>query len=146
MMVQYSSSIGGAGGSRGALSTRHKAPLEPPAPLVEPELRRSIIERGPSTRYPPHECVMHIDEGEPECFEEAMSHWHKSEWVKAMQEEIKSLNKNHTNHLVKLPKGKRVSKNKWVYRLQTENNSQHKLAESVFTRKAVDYYLLLTLA
>ena len=89
---------------------------------------------------------MPTDEGEPEYFEEAISHWHKSECVKAMQEEMKSLNKNHTYNLVKLPKGKRVSKNKWVYRLKTENNSQHKLAESVFTHKAVDYYLVLTLA
>ena len=36
---------------------------------------------------------------------------------------MKSLNENHTYDLVKLPKRKRVLKNKWAYRLKTENNS-----------------------
>ena len=57
---------------------------------------------------------MLTDEGEPEYFEEARSHQHKNEWVKAMQKEMRSLNENHTYDLVKLPKGKRVLKNKWV--------------------------------
>ena len=39
---------------------------------------------------------------------------------------MKSLNENHTYDLVKLPKGKRALKNKWVYRLKTENNSQQR--------------------
>ena len=55
-----------------------------------------------------------------------MSHQHNSEWVKTIQEEMKSLNENHTYDLVKLPKGKRALKNKWVYRLKTENNSQQR--------------------
>ena len=62
----------------------------------------------------------------PECFEEAMSHQHKNEWVKAMQEEMKSLNKNYTYGLVKSPKGKKALKNKWIYRLKTANNSQQR--------------------
>ena len=53
-----------------------------------------------------------------------MSHQHKNELVKAKQEEMKSLNERHTYNLVKLPKGKRTLKNKWVYRLKIENNSQ----------------------
>ena len=55
---------------------------------------------------------MLTDGGEPEYFEEVMSHQYKNEWVKAMQKEIKSLNENHTYDLVKLPKRKRVRKNK----------------------------------
>ena len=43
-----------------------------------------------------------------------------------MQEEMKSLNENHTYDLVKLLKGKRTLKNKWVYMLKTENNSQQR--------------------
>ena len=39
------------------------------------------------------------------------------------QEEIKSLHENHTYDLVELPKGERPLKNKWVYRLKTEENS-----------------------
>ena len=49
-----------------------------------------------------------------------MSHEDKGEWNKAMQEEMKSLKENHTYDLVKLPKGKRSLKNKWVYKLKTE--------------------------
>ena len=99
-------------------------PPESPAPPIEPELRRSTRERRSSTRYPPHKYMMLIDEGEPEHFEEAISHQHKSEWVKVMQEEMRGLNENHTYGLVKLPKGKRALKNKWFNRLKNENNSQ----------------------
>ena len=53
-----------------------------------------------------------------------MFHQHKSEWIKAEQEEIKSLNENYTCNSVKLHKGKRVLKNKWIYRLKTKTNSQ----------------------
>ena len=55
---------------------------------------------------------MLTDAGEPECFEEVMSHQHKNEWVKAMQDEMRSLNENHIYDLVKLPKGMRALKNK----------------------------------
>ena len=42
-----------------------------------------------------------------------------------MQEEIKSLHENHTFKLVKLPKGKKMMKNKWVYLLKNdEKNSK----------------------
>ena len=53
-----------------------QTPPKPTAPLVEPELRRSTREQQPYTRYPSHEYVMLTDGGEPECFEEAMSHQH----------------------------------------------------------------------
>ncbi|GJY61083.1 putative RNA-directed DNA polymerase, partial [Tanacetum coccineum] len=38
----------------------------------------------------------------------------------AMQDEMKSLYENNTFELMKLPKGKRALKNKWVYKLKTE--------------------------
>jgi hypothetical protein len=41
-----------------------------------------------------------------------MPHEKKSEWLKAMQEEMKSLHENHTFKLLKLLKGKRALKNK----------------------------------
>ena len=44
--------------------------------------------------------------------------------MKVMKEEINSLQKNDTNELVKMPKEKRVFKNKRVFRLKPkENNS-----------------------
>ncbi|CAL1369479.1 unnamed protein product [Linum trigynum] len=52
-----------------------------------------------------------------------MSHEDKEAWNKAMQEEMKSLQENHTYDLMKLPKGKISLKNKWVYKLKTEETS-----------------------
>ncbi|KAL8110481.1 hypothetical protein AgCh_026264 [Apium graveolens] len=66
---------------------------------------------------------MLTDGGEPETYYEAVSHEKKEEWSKAMEEEMRSLQQNHTYDLVKLPKGKRALKNKWVYRLKTDKNS-----------------------
>ena len=43
--------------------------------------------------------------------------------MKAMQDEIKFLHDNHTYELVNLRKGKRVLKNKWVYRIKHEENN-----------------------
>ena len=40
----------------------------------EPQLRRSTRPYQPSTKYSPHEYVLVNDRGEPECFNEAMSH------------------------------------------------------------------------
>ena len=65
---------------------------------------------------------MLTDGGELETYQEAILHESKKEWVKAMQEEVRSLLENHTYDLVKLPQGKQALRNKWVYRLKTENN------------------------
>ena len=48
-----------------------------------------------------------------------MSDVHQKEWYNAMQDEMSSLHENHTYDLVKLPKGKKVLKNKWVFRLKS---------------------------
>ncbi|KAJ7009759.1 Retrovirus-related Pol polyprotein from transposon TNT 1-94 [Populus alba x Populus x berolinensis] len=91
----------------------------------EPQLRRSTRPRQPSTKYSPYEYVLVTNGGESECFDEAMSYEKKSEWLKAMQEEMKSLHENHTFELVKLPKGKRALKNKWVFRLKIDEHCSH---------------------
>ena len=54
-------------------------------------------------RYPPNEYVMLTNGGEPDTYQEAILHECKEEWVKAMQEEVRSLLENHTYDLVKLP-------------------------------------------
>ena len=95
---------------------------ELPLPPYEPPLRRSTKERQPSTRYTPNEYVMLTDGGEPKTYQEAILHKSKKEWVKAIQEEVRSLLDNHTYDLVRLPQGKKALRNKWVYRLKTENN------------------------
>ena len=37
-------------------------------------------------------------------------------WMEAMKDEIGSLHENHTYDLVKLPKGKKALRNRWVYK------------------------------
>ena len=39
-----------------------------------------------------------------------------------MQNEMKSLHENHAFELVKLPKGKKALKDKWVYRTKYEEH------------------------
>ena len=81
-------------------------------------LRRSTRDRHPSTRYSVDDYVLLTDGGEPESYEEAMEDENKMKWVDAMQDEMKSLHENHSFELVKLPKGKRALKNRWVYRVK----------------------------
>jgi len=69
--------------------------------------------------------VLLSDGSKSECFADAMENKHTKEWMKAMQEEIDSLHKNHTYELVKLPKDKKALKNKWVYRIKQEEHMLH---------------------
>ena len=55
---------------------------------------------------------MLTDGGKPKTYQEATSHEKKMKWLKAMQEELKSLHENHIYDLVKLPRGKKALKNK----------------------------------
>lgn len=47
-----------------------------------------------------------------------MDHKEKDRWIESMQEEMHSLMKNNTYKLVKLPKGRKSLRNKWVFRLK----------------------------
>ena len=66
---------------------------------------------------------MILDQGEPETYQEVLKHGNKTEWIKAMKEEMKSLHENHTYDLVKPPKKKKILKNKWVFRRKNDWNS-----------------------
>ena len=74
----------------------------------------------PSNKYPSLEYILLTNEGEPESFQEAQTYKDKSSWMKSMQEEMDSLQKNNTYMLVKLPKGKKSLRNKWVYKLKKD--------------------------
>ena len=89
-------------------------------PPPEPQLRRSSRESQPSRRYSPHEYVMLTDAGEPESYQEAQECEQKEQWLIAMQDEMDALQKNHTYDLVELPEGRKALKNKWVFRLKTQ--------------------------
>lgn len=106
------------------------APIDDEDELPAPEapasfqLRRSSRVRQPSTRYSSDIYEINFtDNGEPECYAEAVEDEHKEEWIEAMQDEMKSLHENNTFELVKLPKGKRALTNKWVYRVKQEEHS-----------------------
>ena len=60
--------------------------------------------------------------------------------MKAMHEEMGSLQKNGTYQLVELPKGKRPLKCKWVFKLKKDGNGKlvrykSRLVEKVFEKK-----------
>ncbi|KAI3740618.1 hypothetical protein L2E82_31087 [Cichorium intybus] len=86
----------------------------------ETQVRRSDRVRVPSSRYPTSNYILLTSEGEPESFQEAQSHINKANWQKAMKDEMNSLHKNQTYELVKLPKGKKALKNKWVFKLKKD--------------------------
>ncbi|GAA0169115.1 hypothetical protein LIER_40709 [Lithospermum erythrorhizon] len=68
--------------------------------LPSTNLRSSNRTRVPSSKYPPHEYVLLTDNGEPTCYQEAISLDDKEEWIDAMREEMNSLNKSNTFILV----------------------------------------------
>ncbi|KAH9314233.1 hypothetical protein KI387_022860, partial [Taxus chinensis] len=60
----------------------------------------------------------------PERFDEAMQVDARKKWEQAMDEEHQALMENQTWDLVKLPEGKRVLQNKWVFRVKEEGGKK----------------------
>lgn len=62
-----------------------------------------------------------------------------------MQDEMCSLHENHTFELVKLPKGKKALKNKWVFRIRHEEHNSRPQYKAKFVvkgfgqRKGIDF-------
>ncbi|KAI4334942.1 hypothetical protein L6164_013639 [Bauhinia variegata] len=56
-------------------------------------------------------------------YEDVMETEDKAKWIASMNDEMKSLYDNHTFELVKLPKGKKVLNNRWIYRLKNEGSA-----------------------
>ena len=59
-----------------------------------------------------------IVEGEPVSFKQALESLDKEKWRVAMNSELESLQKRGTWELVKLPPGKNLVTNKWVYKIK----------------------------
>ena len=53
---------------------------------------------------------------EPSTYEEAINYNDLGKWMIAMQEEMESLHKNGTWDMVRLPKGKKAIRCKWVFK------------------------------
>jgi len=119
---------------------------EPP----QVQIRRSNKQREPCTKYPSDDYVTLTDEGEPECFLEAVESEEKKKWLDVMQDEMRSLYDNHTFDLVKLPKGKKTLENMWIYRVKQESNStspryKAKLVVKGFRqRKCIDFNVIFS--
>ena len=61
-----------------------------------------------------------------------------------MQDEMESLQKNHTYEVVKLPKGKKALKNKWVFKLKKDGSGvvKHKarlVVKGFLQKKGIDF-------
>ena len=74
---------------------------------------------------------------EPRSFKQA---YNDPRWKKSMQEEYDSLMNNKTWTLVDLPKGRKIVKNKWVYKLKSDGRFKSRLVAKGFTQVAgVDF-------
>ena len=66
------------------------------------------------------------------------------QWKRAMEDELSSLDKNHTWSLVKLPAGKKALQNKWVFRVKDEIDGSKRykarlVVKGFQQKKGVDY-------
>ena len=69
---------------------------------------------------------MLTDDGEPESFDEALQVKDSIKLEQAMDDEMRSLEKNNTWVLTELLAGKRVLLNKWVFRIKTEPDGKRR--------------------
>ncbi|KAC9891008.1 hypothetical protein E3N88_45129 [Mikania micrantha] len=94
-----------------------------PQPETQHWVRRSTRVTVPPDKYSPSANFLLLSEnGEPDCYTEAVSVKDSFQWEIAMKEEMKSLEKNITWVLTKLPSGKKALQNKWVYRIKDESD------------------------
>ncbi|OXA43043.1 Copia protein [Folsomia candida] len=89
--------------------------------------------------------AMHATNTEPTTYSAALSSKYAGEWKEAMDSEMRSHSENGTWRLVKRPVGKKVLKNRWVYKIKHNPNSEiekfkARLVVKGFNQvKAVDY-------
>ena len=103
---------------------------------------RSI--RAPDRYSPSLHYLLLTDEGEPESFDEALQVEDSIKWEQAMDDEMRSLEKNYTWVLTELPAGKRALLNKWVFRIKTQPHGKRRfkarlVVKGYSKRKGIDY-------
>jgi len=101
--------------------TTPQNPESPVTPQLQPR-RSSRLIRPPNRYSPSVNYILLTENGEPQCYFEAMGLKDSLPWELAMKEEMKSLEKNKTWHLTKLPTGKKALQNKWVFRVKDEHD------------------------
>ncbi|KAK9235707.1 hypothetical protein V1525DRAFT_253427 [Lipomyces kononenkoae] len=69
-------------------------------------------------------AVKSVEDPDPRTFQEAVNGADGDEWMKASEDEIKSLKENQTSMLVprSQAKGRKVLTNKWVFRTKTDSS------------------------
>ena len=83
-----------------------------------------------------------LAESEPLTVEEAMQN---KKWIKAMNEELNSIEKNNTWELVELPKNKKAIGVKWVYKVKVNPKGEvvrykaRLVARGFLQRQGIDY-------
>ena len=101
--------------------TSPPAPESPVTPQIQP--RRSSRIPKPTQRYSPSvNYILLTENGEPQCYSEAMGLKDSLQWELAMKDEMKSLEKNKTWLLTKLPSVKKALHNQWVFRVKDEHD------------------------
>ncbi|KAE8657593.1 ABC transporter B family member 6 [Hibiscus syriacus] len=88
-----------------------------------PELRCSSRIPKPTQHYSPSlHYLLLTENGELECYDEAMHVEHSVKWEYFMKDEMDSLMSNQTWELAELPPGKKTLHNKWIYRMKEEHD------------------------
>ena len=114
---------------------------------VTPEqmIRRSSRTIRVPDRYSPSlHYLLLTDGGEPKYFGEALQVEDSIEWEQAMDDEMRSLEKNDTWVLTELPAGKRALLNKWVFRIKTKPDGKRRFKARLVVKgysqtKGIDY-------
>ena len=106
--------------------------------------RSSRSSRAPDRYSPSLHYLLLTDEGEPEPFDEALQVEDSIKWEQAVEDKMRSLEKNDTRVLTELPAGKRALLNKWVFRIKTEPDGKRRfkarlVVKGYSQRKDIDY-------
>ena len=80
--------------------------------------RYTRLIRPPEQLSPSRYYLLMTDDGEPQCYGEAMQVETKKKWEQDMDEDMDSLVRNHTWDLVEFRAGKRELQNKRIYKLK----------------------------
>eukprot|EP00253_Pinus_taeda_P009679 PITA_09679 len=116
--------------------------------VPETSLRRSTRIKLPPKRYDDYvtSIALTTNDDEPLCYEEAVEGSKNEKWEEAMKDEMMALFKNATWDLVELPKDKKTTGCKWVYKLKrgvddTKDRYKERLVTKVFSQKAgIDFH------
>jgi hypothetical protein len=110
----------------------------------QPPQQRPVRDRRAPDRFGDW-VVRATEEDDPITVEEALASLHSSKWKEAMMDEMNSLKENDVWYLTDLPKGRKLIKTKWVFKLKRDAQGKPvrykaRLVAKGFTqKKGLDY-------